>query len=392
MVEAKDVINVAQAGVVSPGGIGCATATNGETCNEPTATDSGELDIADPTYSVTAGKTISPSVRYEDDPTSYTLTLTGQPTGTARTQLLTLTDSTPTFWNAFDLASIPTVTLPSPVNQLRLWALTGVDYTLVGSTLTATCAGNTDLTACWHASDWQDADANRHVTPTLPAGISAADVRGVRFEARRLDQGTVVQWERPADPQITVRLAVTRRVLLVHGTNGATDTPVPSTLPGMATAPGETTQGVTSDEVQVDGVAAWRTQSGNAYTGHDADDATTMLRHRVNQIKVEKTPGQGSDSEAPRYDHPLPGDDHQHGRLGHDGPGHHRPDQPRRRLLAARPRFGGLGVQLHRGRHSRHRVRRGSGHSNRGDLDHSAQRIRPEGGRGAAVHREPPLP
>jgi hypothetical protein len=302
MVATKDVVNTAQASVLSPGGIGCAQAGPSQTCDAPTATDSGEIDIADPTYTVTAGKTISPSVRYEDEARGYTVTLTGQPTGTARTQLLTLTDATATFWNAFDLASLSTVTLPAPVNQLRVSVLTGTSYSLVGNTLVATCSGNTDLSACWHASTWQDADANRQVVPSLPAGIAAIDVRGVRFEVRRVDGDAPVQWERPADPQVTIRFAATLRTLLVYGTNGALDTPVPSTLPGMATAPGELVQGLTTDDVSVDGLAAWRNQSGNAYTDQAHASSTTMLRHRVNQIKVEKSPGQGADTEAPRYD------------------------------------------------------------------------------------------
>jgi hypothetical protein len=302
MVEASRVTNTARTTVVSAGGIGCTGDADGDECDAPTATDSAHVDIDQPTYTVTAGKTISPSTRYEDQSTSYTVALTGQPTGTARTRTLTLTDATPTFWNAFDLGTPPTVTLPAPLNQLQMSVLTGVQYSLVDGSLVASCAGDTDLAACWHADDWRDAGANNQVTPSLPAGINADQVRGVRFEVRRLVGGTAVQWERPADPVVTVRFAATRRSLLVYGTNGATDTPVPSTLPGMATAPGERDQGVTTDGVEVDGLAAWRTQEDNAYTAAAADTDTTTLLHRVNRIKVEKTPAQGTGDEAPRYD------------------------------------------------------------------------------------------
>ncbi|MFT4108185.1 DUF5979 domain-containing protein, partial [Propionicimonas sp.] len=301
MTATDDVVNTARTTVVSAGGIGCTDAP-ADDCDQPTATDSVSIDIAQPTYAVSAAKSISPAIRYEDQSASYTVTLTGRPTGTARTQQLTLTDDTPTFWNAFDFGAPPTVTLPKPVNQLRMSVLTGIGHELVNGTLVATCDGDTDLAGCWQADSWRDADANSQVTPVLPPGISAGEVRGVRFEVRRVVDGSVVQWERPADPTVTVRFAATRRALLVYGTGGATDTPVPSTLPGMASAPGEAGQGVTTDVVDVTGVAAWRTQEGNSWTADATDSATTSLLHRPNRITVQKTPGQGSDDEAPRYD------------------------------------------------------------------------------------------
>jgi len=310
------VANIAQATLVSPGGIGCAD-DQSQTCDKPSSTASGEIDIRQPDYAVQAGKTISPGQRYEDEANGYTVTLTGQPCdadgsrcqrdsdkvfSTARTKLLTLTDDAPTFWNAFDLDVLRPVTLPSPVNQLRLSVLTGVTYSLEGATLVAKCEGNTDLAACWRTGDWSTA-VNQQVTPTLPAGITADQVLGLRFEAQRVaaDGTTVLQWERPADPKLSISFTTKQRTLLRYGTDGGSTTPVPSTLPGLAKAPGETTQGVTTDQLRVDGLAAWRNQ-GSPWIADDQAVATTTLNHRVNQIRVEKTPGRGQATEAPRYD------------------------------------------------------------------------------------------
>ncbi|MGO7984182.1 hypothetical protein ACC691_40830, partial [Rhizobium johnstonii] len=71
-----------------------------------------------------AGKGISPASRYEDaSPTGYTITIGGQPTGNVRTTLLTLTDDTPTFWNAFAFSAFNGTNLPNGIGQLRFSAL-----------------------------------------------------------------------------------------------------------------------------------------------------------------------------------------------------------------------------------------------------------------------------
>ena len=80
-----------------------------------------------------ATKSITPATRGENVArTGYVVALRGQPSGTVRTKLLTLTDTRPTFWNAFDLASFPAQTVSPPVNQVRLDVLVGVTYQLQG--------------------------------------------------------------------------------------------------------------------------------------------------------------------------------------------------------------------------------------------------------------------
>lgn len=293
------VVNTAEATVLSPGGIVCA---GEDECDRPVASDSDSLAIVQPTYSVIAEKSINWTQRYEDQSaTGYVVTLTGQPDGTARTKLLSLTDAAPTFWNAFTYAGVQTVTLPEPINQLRLSVLTGASFNLDGGTLRYLCSGDADLGGCWHEGAWQAANSAGQVTLALPAGVTADQVLGVRIDARRADGDTAVQWERPANPMLTVKLNVTRRATLADGPGGLTGVPVPTTRDGQPTAPGEQSQAVTTDQLSVTGTAAWM-RNDSPYTDTKTASASTILRHRVNKIKVEKTPGQGTGSQAPRYD------------------------------------------------------------------------------------------
>jgi hypothetical protein len=293
------VTNTARAEVRSPGGIACAGSSD---CDQPTADDDASLSIVQPTYSVSATKSINWPTRYEDQSaTGYVVTLTAQPDGTARTRQLSLTDAEPTFWNAFSLASVQSITVPKPITELRLSVLTGVGYTLVDGTLVARCDGDADLSDCWRPAAWATPDGDGRVTLTLPGGVSAGDVRGVRIEAQRTEGGQVLQWERPANPLLVVRLNLTRRQTLVLGVAGATDTPVPTTRKDQPVAPGETAAGTTTDAATVTGVAGWM-QNTAPYAASATASATTVLQHRPNQVKVEKLPGMGTGSLPPRYD------------------------------------------------------------------------------------------
>ncbi len=300
LVADQDVVtNTARVELHSPGGISC---TGGAGCDEPSADDAGSLTIVQPTYTVSLDKSLNWASRYEDQSASgYVVTLAAQPDGTARTKQLTVTDAAPTFWNAFDLAGLPAVTLPAPITDLRLSVLTGVTYDASGGQLTALCSGSTDLTACWHAGDWTSASVDGQVHLVLPAGTSFSGVRGVQVEAQHRENGQVLQWERPADPTLVLRLNATRRATLVYGVSGASDTPVPTTRKGQPTAPGETSPGVFSDTATATGVAGWMNNTA-PYTDTATDSASTTLKHRVNMVLVEKTPGQGAGSQAPHYD------------------------------------------------------------------------------------------
>jgi hypothetical protein len=281
-------VNVARANVAGPGGIGCTPPTT--PCDNVQAEADDQFQIVPISYDVVATKAISPATRYEDQArTGYVATLSGQPTGSARTTVLTLTDDDPRFWNAFDYTGIQPFTPVGPVNELRLSVLSGVDYALSGSDLVATCAGSSDLSACWTTGAWTGAVGGT-ISLALPGSVAAADVRGVRVEARSVRSGTPVGWERPNNQRVNIRLDVTRRVNLLWSTAGTDTTPVPSTLPGMSLAPGEPTQGTIHDDLDVHGAASWSPGGTNLEADDDAS-ATTQLLHRVNKIRVQKGPG-----------------------------------------------------------------------------------------------------
>ncbi|WP_022892784.1 DUF5979 domain-containing protein [Agromyces subbeticus] len=290
--EGDIVDNVASSSASRPGG--------DPALDEAYATDDDSLTFAPAEYGVNAGKGISPASRYEDEPSDgYTVTIGGQPTGNVRTTVLTLTDDEPTFWNAFEFASFPVATLPPNLGQIRVSALAGVDYAIDGGTgaLVQTCAGSTDLTACWLVGEWQDVAADRTVTPALPDGAVPTDVRGLRFEVRRDAEET--NWEQPRNPIVTFAFLADRLENLQYGPNGEIDAyPVPSTLPGLETAPGEPVQGTTTDVVDVNGVGSWETPGGTVWEADAAASDTTQLLHRVNSISVTKSPGNGSGGSA----------------------------------------------------------------------------------------------
>lgn len=292
--------NVAGAGVERPGGNPAIDLATG------TATDT--LPFAAASYGVAAQKDIQTpptsadrNDRVEDEPREgYTIALTGQPTGNVRTTVLTITDDDPTFWNQFEFASFPQATLPTPVRQVRVSALTGVDYAFDSGTnaLSRSCDGASDLTDCWTVGEWQIADAGGVVTPVLPGGVAEGDVRGLRFEFRVDDAAS--NWENPINPVVPIAFTANQLVELRYGPNGETDVPVPSTQPGIEVpvAPGETAAGTTTDTVDVHGEGSWTSEGGTQWSADDDATDATVLQHLANGIRVVKTPGNGSDGAA----------------------------------------------------------------------------------------------
>ena len=277
-----------------------ATATNPGSTASTDASD--DVNIVQPSYGVTATKSITPATRTETASRSgYTVALTGQPSGTVRTKLMTITDTRPTFWNSFDLTSFPTQTQTPPVNEVRLDALTGVTYPLQGDDLVARCNGSADLTACWHEGTWTRT-ALGIWTPQLPAGVTAAQVRGLRLSARKAD-GT--QWERPANPTVGLTFSATRRVNLLWSPDGTNVTPVPydPARPrpragrDRAGAPPPTTCRSTST-----GPGSTRTTPGSRTPPPRRRPCST---HLPNRISVSKSPGNGANP-PPEFDPDTP--------------------------------------------------------------------------------------
>ncbi|MGH3706273.1 MAG: hypothetical protein ACRDT9_16670, partial [Agromyces sp.] len=212
---------------------------------------------------------------------------------------LTITDAEATFWNAFEFASFPTATLPQNLHQLRVSALVGVGWSFDAGTgeLAFTCNGSADLAPCWVVGDWQDAAADGTVLPVLPGTVDAADVRGLRFDVRVNDDQA--NWENPVNPVVPIAFTADRLEFLHFGPTGEVDSvPVPTTQPGQPTAPGETAPGTMTDVVDVHGTGAWVDSGGTVWEADDDATDTTQLLHLQNAIKVEKTPGNGSDGTA----------------------------------------------------------------------------------------------
>lgn len=275
-----------------------------------TARASDTLTLAEGTFGVTATKCIGTLLvcndAYSRDETqsanNYLVRLQGRPTGTVRTVEASLTDITPTFWNAFDFAAFSAITLPRPVEQVRVDVLTGVDYALGGDgapDLVQTCAGDTDLTDCWTTGAWLTPAIGTTVTAAqfnnalAALGIAADDVQGLRYVFRKADGSN---WERPSNPRLPGWFYVDRRETLRFGIDGALDTPVPSTRPGLAPAPGETTAGRFSNDVVADSIGSWDATPGQPWTATATDGAQTVLTHVRNGISISKVHGREASS------------------------------------------------------------------------------------------------
>ncbi|UYM03378.1 DUF5979 domain-containing protein [Solicola gregarius] len=280
----EEVLNIAQTDVSSPE-------------DDASANADDTVTIQEATYGVEADKTIDPAERFENESRDYTIHLQGQPTGNVRTRVLTITDTEETFWNAFDFTSFDAVATPAPVAQIKTDALVGVTYELdADGAPVAMCDGSTDLADCWVDGDWTDTGGS--IVPELPDGVSAGDVRGLRFSFQNAD-GT--GWERPPNPIVPVEFTATMRDTLIIGPNGEDNTvPVPTTEPGQPTAPGEEEQGRTTDTVDVHGEGTFGTPGGGVYEADDAATDSTLRRHLTNEVSITKAPGNGN-GEPPSY-------------------------------------------------------------------------------------------
>lgn len=279
------ILNRAGAQIDSPGRVVCPAPG----CSTGVTHAEDSFAIVAPSYAVDASKTVTPASVYEDQSRAYRTTLRGQPLGNARTTLLSLTDATPTFWNTMDFTGA-TVTIPRPVNEARIEVLVGADFAYDGTDLTYTCDGSDDLDPCWVVGSWESAPSGSNHRFDLPAGVTAADVIGVRFSFREVVGGVIQQWERPFNPNIQVELATVRRELLRYDTEGRADTtPVPTTRPGMAPAPGEPVQGTITNVLRVHGEGQFGPAQRFAEDTAVVDD--TRVLHRPNAIRVEKSPG-----------------------------------------------------------------------------------------------------
>lgn len=283
--------NTVTATVTDPGGL---TGTIGVD-NVITDQASAAVTVATFDYKVVATKDItasttaapsSPAIQYDGDSKKALITLGGQTDGNVRTTQMVIEDTSPTFWNVYNFDSFgPGNVVPvAPANRVKVDALVGVDYVVSGNTITAECAGDTDLTACW-VLGVDVTTLNAAAMPNLGAGKTLADVRGLRFTYTKADYSA---WERPFNPKQIVNFTVERRTNLVS--NSATA--VPSTLfTNTQSTPGETTPGVFTNDVLVTASTyATRTATTPVWpSATDTDTKQIQYQHLPARVQIRKT-------------------------------------------------------------------------------------------------------
>jgi len=212
----------------------------------------------------------SPAVQYDGSSTTATVTLQGRPTGNVRYTDMIIEDTSPTFWNAYVFTGFESHAFASPINRVQVDALVDVDYA-EGSGNTITSTGGT-----WVLG-------TTGTTLALPAGVDPADVRGLRFTYTRSDFST---WERPSNPQQSVRFTVERRDDLLTGG------PVPSTLYIYDTgiAPGETDRATFTNEVDVTVNAREAADAPAVWTANDSDAKQLRFEHLPAKVEIRKSP------------------------------------------------------------------------------------------------------
>ncbi len=241
--------------------------------------DSADIRLETRTIAVTAGKSFSPTTQTEPTRTPITMTLSGTPGGTERVAELSLTDDRATFWNAFDLVSKGTITLPTFASPggaavLQVEVCTGgtFDASAIASAPAADCAARNGI---WQGAGTWLTQAQLTAGSFLPPGVSASAVQGLRLTVKRADGA---QWEDPQAPAVTIPLQVQRRQNLRSG--GA----VPTDYDENTAAPGETALGTTTNGVTAKITGIWGGVAQNSTT------ASYVYHHLSTAVQVQKLP------------------------------------------------------------------------------------------------------
>lgn len=264
------------------------------TPNSQTANAADDIDLVAQGLDVVAGKSFSPDTLTEPDDGPVTATLSGQPVAPgdggplppSRAVKLVLTDTSATFWNAYDLVQLNPITFVAPVDQVQVDAYVGGTWSVNGS-------GDPVLTG----GDWVTGTATTDSNVTLPGGVTADQVQGLRHTFTRADGAN---WENPANPVQTATFQVQRRDTL--NTGG----PVLPDLAQNDPAPGETAPGVTTNLVTAEVTSSDVDGNGDPLTATDDDDATITYHHATNAVTVTKVGNSNAGSSvAPGADFPY---------------------------------------------------------------------------------------
>lgn len=251
--------------------------------------DSAQIAVQNLEYGVTATKSIQanttstadqPAIQYDGDSRVATLTLTGRPTGNVRSTDMVFEDITPSFWNAVNFNGFGAHTRATPIDQVRVDALVGVEYVIdpVDGSIDVECGGSDVLDACWRLGTF----GPNLVLPVLQSGETVDQIRGLRFHYNRADGAA---WERPFNPLQTVRFTVIRRDTLV-----TPQIPVPSTLYIYEEpAPGEDDPGLFTNQVVV---TAYVDDDGEGWGWRESaqDSRQLLFQHRPAEVRIVKTP------------------------------------------------------------------------------------------------------
>ncbi|WP_395638872.1 DUF5979 domain-containing protein [Pseudolysinimonas sp.] len=171
------------------------------------ASRSASLTLVDASLAITVGKAIasgsSATVLEATRTTNIVVNLTAnQSTSTASTRQVIVEDTEAAFWNAFELRSLGTITMPSGANRGR------VDVQLNGS------------------STWTSGTAVAS-NPTLPSGITNSQITGIRVVFFTTD-GSLFSVTSPAASWSTT-VPMTVRLRSAYRDNGGS-IPFPSTI------------------------------------------------------------------------------------------------------------------------------------------------------------------
>ncbi len=244
-----------------------------------------DIDLVPSGIGVIAGKSFDPTSITEPSHGPVTVTLSGRPVGPdgtgnppSRAVKLVLEDTAPTFFNQYDFAGYAAITWVNPVNQVQADVYVGGNWSVNGS-------GDPVLTG----GDWVTGPTVTapDTTPSLPGGVTADQVQGVRFTFTKSDGSN---WENPADPTQTASFTVTRRNDL--NTGG----PVPSDLDGSTPAPGETVAGDATNTTTATVTSSDKDANGDPLTANDDATATVRYHHANNAVQVRKTPSDDTES------------------------------------------------------------------------------------------------
>ncbi|QDP96805.1 DUF11 domain-containing protein [Microlunatus elymi] len=243
-----------------------------------TDTDPAEITLRPQGIGLDVTKDITPASQTEPDDSPVTVTLTGQPSGPSRSYKMTLTDDDTTFFNAYDFIGFGNFSFTSPINRVQVDAYVGGTFTAAGRNLVRT------------GGQWVEGSPGTALT--LPDGVTADQVQGLRFTFTRAD-GAI--WENPATPKQTVLLQMQRRTDLRSGK------PVTSDLQGNDPMPGEDDPGVSSDDLHGQ-TWAKDTVGGEQISATDDATDTILYKHSLNAVTVNKTP---EGAQAPAEDIPY---------------------------------------------------------------------------------------